>query len=63
MTWPKTANNMFRVAGPVRATNWGRVTIDFEMDDPVIELSVHDAATGQSQVGLSLRLSALQVGT
>ena len=60
MTWPSTAPNMHRVAGPVREANWGSVTIDFEADDPTIDLSVHDGKTGVSKVGLSLKLSSLR---
>ena len=60
MTWPTVALNRHRVAGPVTATNWGAVRIDFEAEDPRIELSLHDAQTGEHRVGLSLSLSALR---
>ena len=60
MTWPTTAPNRFRVAGPVSVPNWGAVEIDFAADDPTVELRVHDAASGAPLVGRSLRLSDLQ---
>jgi len=61
MTWPRPAENVHRIAGPVVHPNWGSVAIDFDAEDPRIELSIHDAVSGEPQVGLSLRLSDLRV--
>jgi len=62
MTWPRPEVNAHRIAGPVMSPNWGAIAIDFEVADPTIELRLHDAVSGASQVGLSLRLSDLRLG-
>jgi len=62
MTWPSTAPNAYRVAGPVRETNWGAISIDFGAADPTIGLSLYDAESGERRAGLSLLLSKLQPG-
>ena len=61
MTWPTTAPNSHRVAGPMSVTNWGSVRVDF--GNGLVVLSLHDAVSGASVIGRSLQLSALQGAT
>ena len=58
MTWPTTASNKHRVAGPVAQQNWGAITVDF--DSGRVELSLHDGKSGASVTGISLQLSDLR---